>query len=166
MDLNWFFSRFKGLECGNCVVQWRYIAGNNWGMCEDGTGAVGCGPQEEFRACSDISIGKIPTIHLDDRVFEFSTKKILILISCSIRWTWCCTATPSNTSRNKTNETNISHYRRHKRNTGHRCGNIRGAGLRSIVTLPGSGGHHFIDIAGGVVPAICHLSLLLSWKSC
>lgn len=27
-------------------------------MCEDGTGAVGCGPQEEFRACSDISIGE------------------------------------------------------------------------------------------------------------
>lgn len=48
---------FLGLECGNCVIQWRYIAGNNWGMCPDGTGAVGCGPQEEFRACSDISIG-------------------------------------------------------------------------------------------------------------
>lgn len=50
---------FSGLECGNCVIQWRYIAGNNWGMCDNGTGAVGCGPQEEFRACSDISIGKI-----------------------------------------------------------------------------------------------------------
>lgn len=49
---------FPGLECGNCVLQWRYIAGNNWGMCGDGTGAVGCGPQEEFRACSDVSIGK------------------------------------------------------------------------------------------------------------
>lgn len=54
--MNW--NNFSaGLECGNCVLQWRYIAGNNWGMCEDGTGAVGCGPQEEFRACSDISIG-------------------------------------------------------------------------------------------------------------
>lgn len=40
------------------MLQWRYIAGNNWGMCEDGTGAVGCGPQEEFRACADISIGE------------------------------------------------------------------------------------------------------------
>lgn len=48
----------EGLECGNCVLQWRYIAGNNWGMCDNGTGAVGCGPQEEFRACSDISIGE------------------------------------------------------------------------------------------------------------
>lgn len=46
-----------GLECPNCVLQWRYVAGNNWGMCEDGTGAVGCGPQEEFRACADITIG-------------------------------------------------------------------------------------------------------------
>lgn len=26
-------------------------------MCEDGTGAVGCGPQEEFRACADVAIG-------------------------------------------------------------------------------------------------------------
>ena len=25
-------------------------------MCEDGSGRVGCGPQEEFRACSDVSI--------------------------------------------------------------------------------------------------------------
>lgn len=53
----------SGVECGNCVIQWRYIAGNNWGMCSDGTGAVGCGPQEEFRACSDISIGNIRYYH-------------------------------------------------------------------------------------------------------
>lgn len=46
-----------GLICGNCVLQWRYIGGNNWGDCKNGTGAVGCGPQEEFRGCSDITIG-------------------------------------------------------------------------------------------------------------
>lgn len=46
------------LECQNCVLQWKYIAGNNWGICKDGSGAVGCGPQEEFRACSDVAIGK------------------------------------------------------------------------------------------------------------
>ncbi|KAJ8676581.1 hypothetical protein QAD02_012368 [Eretmocerus hayati] len=46
-----------GLTCAWCVFQWRYIAGNNWGQCPDGTGAVGCGPQEEFRACADIAIG-------------------------------------------------------------------------------------------------------------
>lgn len=45
-----------GLTCYQCVLQWRYIAGNNWGMCPNGTGAVGCGQQEEFRACADISI--------------------------------------------------------------------------------------------------------------
>jgi hypothetical protein len=54
-------------ECQHCVLQWKYIAGNNWGVCPDGNGAVGCGPQEEFRACSDVAIGKgaqsaIPTI--------------------------------------------------------------------------------------------------------
>ena len=26
------------------------------GECKNGTGAVGCGPQEEFRACSDVAI--------------------------------------------------------------------------------------------------------------
>lgn len=47
----------KDLICEHCVIQWRYIAGNNWGMCSDGNGAVGCGHQEEFRACADVAIG-------------------------------------------------------------------------------------------------------------
>lgn len=40
-----------------------FSKGNNWGTCPNGTGAVGCGPQEEFRACADIQIGgkDIPT---------------------------------------------------------------------------------------------------------
>ncbi|XP_008548003.1 uncharacterized protein LOC103571572 [Microplitis demolitor] len=45
------------LTCAQCVLQWRYVAGNNWGDCGNGTGAVGCGPQEEFRGCADITIG-------------------------------------------------------------------------------------------------------------
>ncbi|KAI9553904.1 hypothetical protein GHT06_019174 [Daphnia sinensis] len=46
-----------GLTCNNCVLQWRYTAGNNWGICEDGTGAVGCGDyQETFVNCADIAI--------------------------------------------------------------------------------------------------------------
>jgi hypothetical protein len=28
----------------------------NWGLCPDGEGRVGCGPQEEFPACADIAI--------------------------------------------------------------------------------------------------------------
>jgi len=46
----------KDLTCAQCVFQWRYIAANNWGTCRNGTGKVGCGPQEEFRACSDVVI--------------------------------------------------------------------------------------------------------------
>ncbi|XP_035444151.2 uncharacterized protein LOC118271975 [Spodoptera frugiperda] len=42
--------------CEHCVLQWKYTAGNNWGVCEDGTGALGCGNQETFYSCSDISI--------------------------------------------------------------------------------------------------------------
>lgn len=44
------------LTCRHCVVQWTYVAANNWGQCGNGTGATGCGPQENFRTCSDISI--------------------------------------------------------------------------------------------------------------
>lgn len=46
----------QNLTCEHCSLQWTYVAGNNWGWCGDGTGALGCGPQEHFRTCSDISI--------------------------------------------------------------------------------------------------------------
>ncbi|XP_069672283.1 uncharacterized protein [Periplaneta americana] len=45
-----------GLTCDRCVLQWTYVTANNWGICPNGTGADGCGPQETFRSCSDISI--------------------------------------------------------------------------------------------------------------
>ncbi|XP_043471880.1 uncharacterized protein LOC122504726 [Leptopilina heterotoma] len=46
----------KGISCDHCVLRWEYIAGNNWGTCADGLGKLGCGPQETFKNCSDISI--------------------------------------------------------------------------------------------------------------
>jgi hypothetical protein len=52
-----FIVHHLDFTCKKCVLQWRYRGGNNWGKCEDGTSALGCGPQEEFRACADISIG-------------------------------------------------------------------------------------------------------------
>ncbi|XP_018560915.1 uncharacterized protein LOC108903281 [Anoplophora glabripennis] len=42
--------------CERCVLRWHYTAGNNWGVCDDGTSGLGCGPQETFRSCSDIVI--------------------------------------------------------------------------------------------------------------
>ncbi|XP_070073557.1 uncharacterized protein [Drosophila takahashii] len=59
-------ARLPDFTCDQCVLQWRYVAGNNWGMCSDGNGAVGCGPQEEFRSCSDIALttgGRTPIRH-------------------------------------------------------------------------------------------------------
>lgn len=47
------------LTCTQCVFQWKYIAANNWGTCSNGTGKVGCGPQEEFRACSDVVVTEV-----------------------------------------------------------------------------------------------------------
>ena len=50
------------LRCSQCILQWTYTAGNNWGSCRQEAGgevmaaSLGCGPQETFRACSDITI--------------------------------------------------------------------------------------------------------------
>lgn len=44
------------VSCARCVLQWTYTAGNNWGRCEDGSGRLGCGPQETYRGCADIKI--------------------------------------------------------------------------------------------------------------
>ncbi|XP_034936365.1 uncharacterized protein [Chelonus insularis] len=46
----------KGLTCEQCSLRWNYKTGNAWGTCGDGKGATGCGNQETFRTCSDISI--------------------------------------------------------------------------------------------------------------
>jgi len=44
------------MTCDQCILQWTYTAGNDWGTCENGTSSLGCGPQETFRACADIKI--------------------------------------------------------------------------------------------------------------
>lgn len=46
----------KNLVCNHCSLRWHYRAGNNWGMCEDGVGKMGCGNQETYRNCADIKI--------------------------------------------------------------------------------------------------------------
>ena len=33
------------------------MGANNYGTCPDGSGALGCGDQETYRQCSDITIG-------------------------------------------------------------------------------------------------------------
>lgn len=32
------------------------LLGNNWGKCGDGSQQVGCGPQETYRNCADVSV--------------------------------------------------------------------------------------------------------------
>ncbi|XP_065084667.1 uncharacterized protein LOC135706910 [Ochlerotatus camptorhynchus] len=58
------------LVCEHCVLQWTYVAGNNWGWCGDGTGKMGCGPQEHFRTCSDIGIYEVNDVRLA-RSYEY-----------------------------------------------------------------------------------------------
>ncbi|UXI16116.1 Proton-coupled folate transporter [Sarcoptes scabiei] len=45
------------LTCDYCVFRWHWKSANNWGTCSDGTEAVGCGPQETYRNCADITVG-------------------------------------------------------------------------------------------------------------
>ncbi|KAH9506494.1 hypothetical protein DERF_011223 [Dermatophagoides farinae] len=49
----------SNVECKHCVLRWHWRGGNNWGICPDGKGKIGCGPQETFRNCADISVGNI-----------------------------------------------------------------------------------------------------------
>ncbi|KAK7081126.1 hypothetical protein SK128_027952 [Halocaridina rubra] len=44
------------LYCSHCVLQWKWVAENNWGICPDGQGRMGCGPQETFVNCADVRI--------------------------------------------------------------------------------------------------------------
>jgi len=44
-------------ECQKCVLRWHWKSANNWGRCDDGSHQVGCGPQETYRNCADISVG-------------------------------------------------------------------------------------------------------------
>lgn len=67
--------RLPKKKCDHCLLQWRYIAGNNWGNCPNGTGAVGCGPQEEFRACADITISGKAEPMVPDRPITTATSK-------------------------------------------------------------------------------------------
>jgi len=46
----------RNLLCDRCVLQWTWRSANSWGNCGNGTGALGCGPQETFRNCADVRI--------------------------------------------------------------------------------------------------------------
>lgn len=57
------------LTCTQCVLQWSYYTGNQWGICDNGTQAQGCGKSETFRNCADIAIhtstgGAIPPLFI------------------------------------------------------------------------------------------------------
>ncbi|XP_072763660.1 uncharacterized protein [Anoplolepis gracilipes] len=46
----------KDVTCEQCVFRWHYRTGNFWGKCEDGSEGMGCGPQENYINCADVSI--------------------------------------------------------------------------------------------------------------
>lgn len=58
------------ITCTQCVLQWTYFTGNQWGECTNGTQAQGCGKSETFRNCADVAIhsssgGAIPPFFVD-----------------------------------------------------------------------------------------------------
>lgn len=59
------------LTCTQCVLQWSYYTGNQWGSCSNGTEAQGCGKSETFRNCADVAIlsntgGAIPPLFVGE----------------------------------------------------------------------------------------------------
>merc|ERR1712121_518255 len=47
----------RGVTCSQCILQWKYNAGNRWGTDPvTGRSGLGYGPQEQFYGCADISI--------------------------------------------------------------------------------------------------------------
>lgn len=56
------------ITCTQCILQWTYYTGNMWGICENGTEAVGCGKPELFRNCADVAItsntGGVPPLFI------------------------------------------------------------------------------------------------------
>lgn len=63
-----------GLSCSQCVLQWKYRGGNNWGT-ENGQSGLGIGSQEEFYNCADIAIGSnAPTVYTQAPTISSTTK--------------------------------------------------------------------------------------------
>jgi len=64
------------VSCHQCILQWTWIAANNWGSCHAGGRGMGCGPQETFRSCADISISD----HNPDHRKKATLKKLYKLM--------------------------------------------------------------------------------------
>ncbi|XP_033735979.1 uncharacterized protein LOC117324301 [Pecten maximus] len=49
-----------GVSCDQCVIQWKYNAGNSWGCDQSFRCCMGCGEQEQFYNCADVEITPTP----------------------------------------------------------------------------------------------------------
>lgn len=49
-------SKLRNFNLYTCKPSLQFIIGNSWGVCANGSQGMGCGAQEHFRTCSDISI--------------------------------------------------------------------------------------------------------------
>lgn len=54
--IHYHYRRYSSLLFLFFLYFFIFGVGNSWGTCPDGSGAVGCGPQETFRGCSDVRI--------------------------------------------------------------------------------------------------------------
>ena len=63
------------------LFQWTYTCGNSWGICPNGKGKVGCGPQETFRACADIAIGQDQANAVHQLLAKTPTQKTPVQVS-------------------------------------------------------------------------------------
>jgi len=79
----------SGFSCNHCVFQWKYNAQNSWGTDKiTGQSCVGCGNQEQFFGCSDISIKSKKSLkreELDDSNEEEAIKLLDQIINFHVR---------------------------------------------------------------------------------
>ncbi|KAL4232934.1 hypothetical protein ACF0H5_007622 [Mactra antiquata] len=51
----------RGLTCSQCILQWKWNTASNWDCDVNNRCCKGCGPQEQFYGCADVSISSANT---------------------------------------------------------------------------------------------------------
>ncbi|GAB1605791.1 uncharacterized protein LOC115222289 [Argonauta hians] len=71
-----------GVICEQCVFQWKYRTGNTWDK-DDKTGIFcrGCGPQEEFYNCADITIEPLSSLKTKSKTIRHEDNARIVTTS-------------------------------------------------------------------------------------
>ncbi|XP_029639091.1 uncharacterized protein LOC115214156 [Octopus sinensis] len=75
----------KGLSCPYCVFRWKYNAGNSWGVDPvTNEGCIGCGNQEQFYGCADVTIFPDPNKTSSASKFTWNKYYLWLLLTAAL----------------------------------------------------------------------------------